>query len=38
MGFASSPKAAEDRTRLKGIVAIPLWCPDDLPRLWDGIE
>ena len=22
----------------KGLLQIHLWCPDDLPRLWDGIE
>ena len=32
--FASSTRAAEKRTRWKGI---HLWCPDDLPRLWDRI-
>ena len=36
MDFASSTRAAENRTRWKGIVH--LWCPDDLPRLWDRIE
>ena len=38
MDFASSTTAAENRSRWKGIVAIHLWCPDDLPRLWDRIE
>ena len=22
----------------KGLLQIHLWCPDDLPRLWDRIE
>ena len=22
----------------KGLLRIHLWCPDDLPRLWDKIE
>ena len=22
----------------KGMLQIHLWCPDDLPRLWDRIE
>ena len=35
MAFASSTRAAENRSRWKGIV-IHLWCPDDLPRLWDS--
>ena len=38
MDFASSTRAAENRTRWKEIVVIHLWCPDDLPRLWDRIE
>ena len=40
MDFASSTRAAENRTKWKGIVAlrIHLWCPDDLSRLWDRIE
>ena len=33
MGFGDSPRAAEDRERWKGIVAVSLqhhlWCPDD---------
>ena len=33
MDFASSTRAAENRTRWKGIVAIHLWSPCDLPRL-----
>ena len=35
---ASSARAAENRTRSKGIVTIYLWSPNDLPRLWDRIE
>ena len=38
MDFASSTRAAENRTRWKGIVAINMWSPEDLPRLWDRIE
>ena len=37
MDFASSTRAAENRSR-KGLLQIHLWCPDDLPRLWDRIE
>ena len=33
MDFANSARAAENRTKWKGIVAI-----SDLPRLWDRIE
>ena len=28
-------KAGQDG---KGLLRIHLWCPDDLPRLWDRIE
>ena len=28
-------KTGQDR---KGLLRIHLWCPDDLPRLWDKIE
>ena len=28
-------KTGQDR---KGLLQIHLWCPDDLTRLWDGIE
>ena len=38
MDFASSTRAAENRSRWKGILRIHLSCPDDLPRLWDRIE
>ena len=48
MDFASSTRAFENRsTQLghlktgqdgKGLLQIHLWCPDDLPRLWDRIE
>ena len=36
MDFPSSTRASENRPGWKGIVH--LWCPDDLPRLWDRIE
>ena len=36
--FASSTRAAENRSRRKGIVANSSVVPDDLPRLWDRIE
>ena len=38
MDFASSTKAAENRSRWKGIVVNSSVVPDDLPRLWDRIE
>ena len=38
MDFASSTRAAENRSRWKGIVANSSVVPDDLPRLWDKIE
>ena len=38
MDLASSTRAAESRTKWKGIVANSSLCPDDLPRLWDRIE
>ena len=38
MDFASSTRAAENRTKWKGIVANSSVVPDDLPRLWDRIE
>ena len=38
MDFASSTRAAENRTRWKGIVGISSVVPDNLPRLWDRIE
>ena len=38
MDFASSTRAAKNRSRLKGIVANSSVVPDDLPRLWDRIE
>ena len=28
-------KTGQDR---KGLLRIHLWCPEDLPRLWDRIE
>ena len=36
--FASSTRAAENRTRWKGSVAKTSVAPDDLPRLWDRIK
>ena len=38
MDFASSARAAENRTRRKGIGANSSVCLDDLPNLWDRIE
>ena len=38
MDFASSARAAENRTRWKGIVANSSVVPEDLPRLWDRTE
>ena len=38
MDFASSTRAAENRSNVKGLLQIHLLCPDDLPRLWDRIE
>ena len=38
MDFASSTRAAENRSRWKGIVVNSSVVPDDLPRLWDRIE
>ena len=38
MDFASSTRAAEKGQDGKGLLQIHLWCPDDLPRLWDRIE
>ena len=38
MDFASSTRAAENSQDGKGLLQIHLWCPDDLPRLWDRIE
>ena len=38
MDFASSTRAAETGQDGKGLLQIHLWCPDDLPRLWDRIE
>ena len=38
MDFASSTKTAETGQDGKGLLQIHLWCPDDLPRLWDRIE
>ena len=38
MDFASSTRAAKNRTGGKGLLQIQLWYPDDLPRLWDKTE
>ena len=38
MDFASSTRAAENRSRWKGMVANSSLVPNDLPRLWDRIE
>ena len=38
MDFASSIRAAETGQDGKELLQIHLWCPDDLPRLWDRIE
>ena len=38
VGFAGSARAAEGRSGWGGLLRIHLWCPDDLPRLWDRIE
>ena len=35
MDFAISARAAEDRTRWKGVDAKPSGCPNDQARLWD---
>ena len=37
MDFVSSTRAAENKTSGKGLLRTHLWCPDDLPRLWDRI-
>ena len=40
LDFASSNRAAELKTGQdgKGLLRIRLWCPNDLPRLWDRTE
>ena len=38
MVFASSTRAAENRTRWKGTAANSFVVPDGLPMLWDRIE
>ena len=38
MDFASSTGAAENRTKWMGLLRSHLWCPDDLPSLWNRIE
>ena len=34
----ASSTTAKNRTNGKGLLRIHLWCPDDLPMLWDRIE
>ena len=34
VGFASSTRAAENKTRWTGLLRAHLWCPNKLPRLW----
>ena len=36
--IVNSARVAENRTRWKGLLQIYLWCPNDLPRLWDRIK
>ena len=38
MDFASSTRALKTGQDGKGLLPTHLWCPDDLPRLWDRIE
>ena len=38
MDFASSTRVLKTGQDGKGLLQIHLWCPDDLPRLWDRIE
>ena len=38
LDFASSTRAAENRTEWKKIVAKSSVVPDDLPKLWDRME
>ena len=38
MDFASSTRKLKTGQDGKGLLRIHLWCPDDLPRLWNGIE
>ena len=37
MDFASSTRAAKTGQDGTELLRIHLWCPDDLPRLWDRI-
>ena len=38
MDFSSSTRAAENRTRWRGLLQINLWYLEDLLRLWDRIQ
>ena len=38
MDSASSTRAAKTGQYGEGLLGIHLWCPDDLPRLWNRIE
>ena len=38
MDFAGSTRAAETGEGGKALLRSHLWCPDDLPRLWDRLE
>ena len=38
MDFASSTRAAKDRTRWKGMVVKSSVVPNDLARLWDRLD
>ena len=38
MDFASSTRAAKDRTRRKGVVVKSSVLPNDLTRLWDRLD
>ena len=39
MDFASSTRAAENRMdKVEMDCCSHLWCPNDLPRLWDRME
>ena len=38
MDFASSPRVADIRNRLKDVFESHLWCPNDLASLWDRLH
>ena len=38
MDFASSAKAAKIGLGGTGLLKSRLWCPNDLPMLWDGLD